>query len=181
MDGKHRFEKNMRRILRSIIKGDDLKELSSYDLECLYECVERGYLIGITADRNANGEPIHDVSHLTIKYRGYYILKKKANTAKIMAITDKTRANASLLSMLIPFLPPCGGFLCGFLAWVRLAGIPTHRFVADQAKSLPKHQEPFFFALGHFGDCLAESLEDLFFFFGHYNHLLTSFCLSRTL
>ena len=104
MSNKQKFEKNMRRLLRQIAKGEELNDINDYDLECISECVDRGYLVGINIDRNARGYIIADFKRLTVKYHGYEFLDNRfpnlrSNIALVLS------AIALLVSVLVAFTP----------------------------------------------------------------------------
>lgn len=48
------FDKNMKRLLILIERGETLPPLTQYDLQCLEECIKKGYVSGIKTVRTAD-------------------------------------------------------------------------------------------------------------------------------
>lgn len=106
INSKRKFEKNMRNLLKRINNGTfDKSVLTDTDLECLYECSQRGYIRGIHLDRNAMGYLIGDVDHnIRLLYPGYaFMANRFPNWRSNLAIAISIIALA--VSVLCEFTP----------------------------------------------------------------------------
>ena len=99
------MKKNMRRIMKSITAGTyNPNHGSDDDLECLNECLQRGYVNGFDLDRNQYGNLIGQIIHPRITYQGYKFLDERfpnlrSNIAIVISVL------ALVLSALVAFTP----------------------------------------------------------------------------
>lgn len=106
MSKKQKFEKTMRSLMKEIDdKTFDLQSKSDYELECLYECLQRGYIRGIHLDRCITGQLIgRPDENVRVLYPGYVFMDTKfPNLRSNIAIA--VSVSAFLISILCEFTP----------------------------------------------------------------------------
>lgn len=105
-NNKSKFEKNMRRLLKQIDGGTlEVSDITKEDMECLYECQQRGYIRGLHLERNARGNLIGSVDgNVRLLYLGYRFLDNRfPNLRSNLAIAISIVA--IIVSILCEFTP----------------------------------------------------------------------------
>ncbi len=72
-----KFEKTMREIIKRVIDKQPLAEHCTDNPEQLCECIDRGYIGGITYSRSEAGNAFFDLSEPFIRYKGIEFLENK--------------------------------------------------------------------------------------------------------
>ena len=81
------FRKEMRRLIRLVREEEFAKvDLSTDSMECLSECVERGYIIGISVARVASGNAVFDMSSPRVTLKGFCFLSLDITRSDVIAV-----------------------------------------------------------------------------------------------
>lgn len=101
-----KFEKTMREIIKCVIDKQPLTEHCTNNSEQLCECIDRGYIGGITYSRSEAGNAFFDLSELFIRYKGIEFLENKhpelkSNAQLFFSIFSTI---VSVLALIVSFL-----------------------------------------------------------------------------
>ena len=101
-----KFEKDMREIIKKVIKKQSLAYFFKENPEPLCECIDRGYIGGITYDRALAGNAVFVTSCPFARYQGIEFLenrhpKFRSNAQLFLSISSTI---VSVLALMVAFL-----------------------------------------------------------------------------